>query len=659
MYNQLKIWILGMLLIATASANTQNNIHKKALLVGVGNYPSSTGWNHLSSNNDIHLLKNALEKQGFASEDVCMITDEQATRENIIKTIKTKLVQNVKPGDIVFFHFSGHGQQKADSDGDEIDGYDECLVPFDSPKKYEEGVYEGQNLITDDELNSMFKDVRKQLGPKGHLLVSLDACHSGTGTRGIAIGRGSTEPMASQAYIHNKISNRPKENNQLNNENNTALAPMIAFFGSAQNQMNYEWTNDQGEQFGSLSYSLAKYLVQLNKDESYRGLFDKIKIEMSGIAPLQQPQAEGDLDIEVFNGRSLGSALYYKVISTPEDEHILINAGYLQDIQAGTSIGFFSAETRDIEQTKPIATGKIVKNMATSSEVILDSTVEPELLQNTWVYVIEKNFGDLKIAIRLKIADDILSQRFTEKLFSYPYISNDPDHAILNIEQSKPKSYIIIRTIDDYLLDSISSSNPELAISKMRRSIIRYIQGQSIRKLEMKSDELNVSFKIIPVNAKNESLSIDSLIPVQTDASGIVQMKIGENFQILIINNGWKPAYFNFLDLQPDNKINFMFPWKDQTADEMKILPGQKKLMPKKWEVVEPFGTEIFKLVASSKPLDLRTAYGTRGQTSQNPFEKFFSELENEESYTTRGSKPLPLGSMDIHIYSESFIIAK
>lgn len=62
---------------------------------------------------------------------------------------------------------------------------------------------------------------------------------------------------------------------------------------------------------------------------------------MSSIAPLQQPQAEGDLDTEILNGKALGSANYYKVISASTDEQIVINAGFLQSVNEGSVVGFF------------------------------------------------------------------------------------------------------------------------------------------------------------------------------------------------------------------------------------------------------------------------------------------------------------------------------
>ena len=63
----------------------------------------------------------------------------------------------VTSGDIIYLHFSCHGQPIEDIDGDEDDGWDEALIPFDAKKKYQKGTYTGENHITDDELNSYLK----------------------------------------------------------------------------------------------------------------------------------------------------------------------------------------------------------------------------------------------------------------------------------------------------------------------------------------------------------------------------------------------------------------------------------------------------------------------------------------------------------------------
>lgn len=67
-----------------------------------------------------------------------------------------------KSDDDLWFHFSGHGTQTVDKDGDEDDGKDECLVTSDFKR------------IKDDDLVEIFSQVKR------NCYCVVDACNSGT-----------------------------------------------------------------------------------------------------------------------------------------------------------------------------------------------------------------------------------------------------------------------------------------------------------------------------------------------------------------------------------------------------------------------------------------------------------------------------------------------
>ncbi|KAF8217470.1 peptidase C14, caspase domain-containing protein [Mycena galopus ATCC 62051] len=78
------------------------------------------------------------------------------------------LVEGAKPHDSLFFHYSGHGGQTKDLDGDETDGYDEVIYPLD---------YKKHGHIVDDEMH----DIMVKPLPTGCRLTAVfDSCHSGT-----------------------------------------------------------------------------------------------------------------------------------------------------------------------------------------------------------------------------------------------------------------------------------------------------------------------------------------------------------------------------------------------------------------------------------------------------------------------------------------------
>ena len=55
-------------------------------------------------------------------------------------------MSGAQPNDSLFLHYSGHGGQAKDHDSDEVDGYDETILPVD---------YKSAGQIVDDEMNAM------------------------------------------------------------------------------------------------------------------------------------------------------------------------------------------------------------------------------------------------------------------------------------------------------------------------------------------------------------------------------------------------------------------------------------------------------------------------------------------------------------------------
>ncbi len=110
------------------------------------------------------------------------MTDKHATKKNIIQALQ-HLIKQLKAGDDVCLHFSCHGQQMEDDNGDEADELDEALIPYDAQSTYQKGIYEGENHLRDDELEKFLISIRQKIGIDGSVLITFDACHSGTANR--------------------------------------------------------------------------------------------------------------------------------------------------------------------------------------------------------------------------------------------------------------------------------------------------------------------------------------------------------------------------------------------------------------------------------------------------------------------------------------------
>ena len=177
----MKKFICIILLIA-ASYNL-SHATKRALVIGIGNYPEASGWAKINGDKDLPIVRDMLLANGFQSKDIVELKNESATADAIRKALDA-LVGKAAKGDVIYIHFSGHGQQITDIHGDEEDGFDEAWIPIDAQFSYAKGKYEGENHIVDDQLNQWLSQLRSKVGTTGKITVVADACHSGGGSRG-------------------------------------------------------------------------------------------------------------------------------------------------------------------------------------------------------------------------------------------------------------------------------------------------------------------------------------------------------------------------------------------------------------------------------------------------------------------------------------------
>lgn len=144
---------------------------KKALLVGINAYPTSPLRGCLNDVEDWHKVLTSTGK--YAPDNVRVVADERATTQGIRDRMAWLKEGITGPGDEVLFAYSGHGSQVRDRGAaDELaDHMDEILCPVDLDWN--------SKVITDDDLGEWLKGF-----PAGtRILVILDCCHSGTGTR--------------------------------------------------------------------------------------------------------------------------------------------------------------------------------------------------------------------------------------------------------------------------------------------------------------------------------------------------------------------------------------------------------------------------------------------------------------------------------------------
>lgn len=120
----------------------------RALLIGINNYLSPQIRSLQGAVNDVETMAQILSTRfGFSKSQIKILVDKEATRDGILSALQN-FVGQAGPGDLLYIHFSGHGSQVKDFEGDEEDGMDETIVPYD-------GRTGGIRDITDDEIGEI------------------------------------------------------------------------------------------------------------------------------------------------------------------------------------------------------------------------------------------------------------------------------------------------------------------------------------------------------------------------------------------------------------------------------------------------------------------------------------------------------------------------
>lgn len=211
---------------------------KRALVIGIGEQADKS-WAKINGDKDVPYVQQMLQNAGY--KDVRTLVNNQATKAGIISAFE-KLTSECTAGDMVYIHFSGHGQLVTDVNGDENDGWDEAWIPYDAYLRYDAKGYKGEKHLIDDEINRLLTNIRNKIGSTGALLVVVDACHSGDSSRGEDIGetvRGVKDEFVIPGNHHEKAKK--------------ATEQWLTLSACKDYQLNQEMTSPQ---VGKLTYAL-------------------------------------------------------------------------------------------------------------------------------------------------------------------------------------------------------------------------------------------------------------------------------------------------------------------------------------------------------------------------------------------------------------------
>ncbi len=307
-----------------------------AILIGVSDYEDNSVITDLKGpKNDIALLRDILGGRGVSEITILAdgVTDAQRpTRAAILQAFADK-AQNVGDGDFVYVHFSGHGTQQKDLNGDETDGLDEVLLPADAtaadPKT---GLI--RNALVDDEIGAAVDRIR---AAGANVWLVLDSCHSGSGLR--AIGGEFADRFVDPVALGADISVAPMRGEpETETDLPTHAGGVMAFYAAQSSELAREVRLADGAYYGLFTSKLAARLDG-GGVQSFRQLFQATLRDMNdssvpGAARLQTPLWSGDLiDATIFGDTTTVGLRRF----TLRGDEIL--AGLVHGLSDGTLIG--------------------------------------------------------------------------------------------------------------------------------------------------------------------------------------------------------------------------------------------------------------------------------------------------------------------------------
>jgi hypothetical protein len=263
---------------------------KYAVVVGIADYPGDDQ-DLIGPRQDAAMFREVLiTRYGFKEQNVITLTDRNGSRDQIINAFRRFLSQAGPSGTVVFY-FSGDGTQLDKNvgltgpDDAEADGKDEALYVWGNTAE------ERGSLILDDELGVLAGELEAR-----QVLIVIDACYSGTGTRGRIGGK----PKLARLKEIKGLLDLP--NTYLGTKGMKSDLPAGQILLSASSDKEVSWTASGWPDRGGLASVFTYYLVEAMSKTQPETTVEQLMSEVAGLTndyakirygKTQTPQMEG------------------------------------------------------------------------------------------------------------------------------------------------------------------------------------------------------------------------------------------------------------------------------------------------------------------------------------------------------------------------------
>jgi hypothetical protein len=641
-----------------AKVLAQNTPRKLALLVGINNYSDAPLKGCI---NDTYLQRELLiHRFGFNPKDILLVTDEtniKPTRTGILQAFEEHLIKQAKPGDVVVYHFSGHGSQVFDPDTGASDQLNSTFVPIDR-----ESLPSGEKTIVSDVMGETLFLLMSALQTE-NVAVVLDSCHSGGGKRGNltirAINGGARfnpSPME-RSYQEQWLSQMDKSREWLKQERQKSIAKGIVIASAARNQLAADTPFD-GFDAGAFTYVLTQYLWQSTSDEPINSIIANVARSTTRISSTRQiPEFEVKKD-----SNNEKKPAYFLKHQLPSAEAVITKV-------AGNSVEFWlgGIEPQSIAAFNKNALFSIVDNQSKILGIVrLDSRnpnnglvaqgtiletsqlkgIKPGLILQEQARAIPNNLS-LRIGLDESLGADKLtaSQAFSRLNRIEPtelgkkevqYIFGRMTEAnYQELQERKVADIPPVGSLGLYApgLDLIPGSfggakeNVTAGVERLKAKFRSLLAARLVKlTLNADSSKLKVSalMKVLdsqtgqPIDVAASAFTVrgsainsaDLPANIKPNSGGIPNLPLGTRVQFLVENKEDKDLFVSLLVITPEGEMVVLFPnsWT-ATSDAALIKAGERRQIPEvgkdsfKITVGKPLGNVEVLVIASASPL--------------------------------------------------------
>lgn len=601
---------------------------KHALLIGVSEY-SDGGiiWSDLNAAEDIKQLKEILKtKFGFRDDEIVTLTKKtETTRKGILEGFQKYLIDVTNSGDVVFFHYSGHGHQVPDPTGHKSDGLSETIVPSDwSPSAWSPKIVPDPQEIRDLELAKLIDQLKAK--KPASITLSFDCCHAGSNTRGphsAVRGRHWEGPPPLVSTTRGK----PENIGGFFADTVRMDGNVFVLSATRRDQLAYE-TADHTPPMGRFTWALVRTLNESTQQTTYRDISDRVHDFLLRSGREQVPQVEGDLDHVLFSEKIERPARGYIPVRQTASGKLELAAGSLHGMTVDSHFALYPAGTKenDIKNQKDIKNqpvAQIVELHTTTADIALlpQSAKDAKSLKLDAARAVETghNYGDNRLRVSFQKINKLPgAEQFIKELQQLPLVVPDTeDKAVPDVEfVPDPQSHVeggvvILRRAEDGSTIASDALRAD-SVGHFRDGLEHESRWRFLQKLDPPPNSLvHVEIRlrmatIVKDPSVGEKVISQSALPDRS--SGTRQLKVDDRFVIQVRNTGKTKAYVTILDLRQDGKIGPIWPHPQLAeSDDNMILPGDWTTIssgtePIAYKLDGELGLESFKVIATAEP---------------------------------------------------------